>query len=236
MIEKLKQRPKKLNQNNLNFVNPWWEKKLIKNGKKVEKYLDRFGRKDILTNTPVSKDKVIDYQKYVEFSDKTLEFMLQKEKQMAKEIKVVQKLRKMISAFGEQAGILAFLQAIDKYYTEINKNDVAQKHQLAIEIGNETILKMYDAYKEMILNVFKDEPEFKEKILALYATNIVLENKLFDGSQTLQFLFRFVGTAFRKEKISKETFSQIYFNTIFINAYLSTFSQEYIKFTNQIQY
>jgi len=162
--------------------------------------------------------------------------MIQKEKQMAKEIKIVQKLRKMVAAFGEQAGLLAFLQAIDKYYTEINKTDVAKKHQLAISIGNETILKMYDAYKEMILNVFKEEPEFKEKIQALYATNKVLENKLFDGSQTLQFLFRFVGTAFRKEKVSKETFSQVYFNTIFINAYLSTFSQEYVKFTNQIQY
>jgi len=235
MIENLKNRPKTINEKNLAFVNSWWDKDLIKNTKTVKKYLTRFNKTNLFLNIANFQKDAINYREFLDFTNKGFTFLLQKEKQISSEVKVVQKLQKMIHAFGEQAGILANIQTIDEYFTTINKEDIGNKKVLATNLGNNVILKFYEAYKKMNLKVLGKDDLIKEKLLTLFATDKVSETSLFDVSINVKVLFKFASLAFRTKKINQEEFAVIYFNTIFISAYLSKFSNLYHYFSMQIK-
>jgi len=235
MIENLKNRPKTINEKNLAFVNSWWDKQLIKNTKTVKKYLTRFNKTNLFLNIANFQKDAINYREFLDFSNKTYSFLLQKEKQISRELKVVQKLQKMIHAFGEQAGILANIQTIDEYFTIINKETVAKKKNLATNLGNNVILKFYEAYKAMNVKVLGKDDLIKEKLATLFATDKITETNLFDVSINIRVLFKFATLAFRTNKINKEEFASIYFNTIFISAYLSKFTNLYHYFWIQIK-
>jgi hypothetical protein len=209
---------------------------LVKNSRQIEKHLRHFQKDNLIIQTKGFQKNQINYQDYLSFSNKVLEFLVQKENKMTEEFKVVHKFQKLINSFGQQAGILANIQTIDNYYEIIAQESVGQKQRLAIQLGNGIILQMYLAYQELLLKFMGQDPILKEKLTNVFALDQINETKLFDASLNLKILFKFVNMVYNSQKISKKEFNIIYFNTIYLSGYLSRFSNLYNYFILQLKY
>ncbi|ATG97367.1 hypothetical protein [Mesoplasma lactucae] len=232
MIEIIKQNQKEIDVKNLNYINSWFDKAIIKNQKDLMKYLKRFNWESKITNNLMKSKDQIDYNAFIRNANISFQLLVAKEEGMEANMKVIRKFRKMINEFGEQSALVSLLEIINEYFNEINEKEIWDRQKLVVSLVNKTILKLYQAFQKMYLHNMEHDPDLKSKVEQVFENDRVYYDKVFDPIPSLKILFKFASLAFRSKKISQEQFNEIYFNTLFANSYwvnLSFYSQNFVN-------
>lgn len=109
---------------------------------------------------------------------------------------------------------------------------MSKKRLLVIQLVNQEIEQIYQAYQKMLLTIFTPIPELQAKVKEVFTNDRVYTDRVFDPSFNLRTLFKFSQKAASNRKISIADFNKIYFNSLFANNYfvnLQYYSQNFIN-------
>ncbi|WP_339021698.1 hypothetical protein [Spiroplasma endosymbiont of Atherix ibis] len=215
--------------NNLKNVNPYWDRNVNKNVKKLRIWLIKFNK-----NMESFKiEYTNDYNKYIVFFQQIenyLNFYNQKFKLINTNLRLLSKFHKLIVDYVSILGWAKSIELICNYFSDIEKKDISKKQKYGLELINNCIIKYFEIYKKEIVKIVK-----KDEYIDL------LWEKIFLNKETITIIdfiareiMKYCKMLKKKNKITEKNFIDVSVLSIEIIVFTNTIIQYYSRFLSNV--
>ncbi|WP_338985666.1 hypothetical protein [Spiroplasma endosymbiont of Diplazon laetatorius] len=221
-------KPFKISENDINNsknVNPYWEKNVVKNIKKLRMWLVKFNKNidDFKIEYTYSYDN---YKELFQQIDNYTNFYNQKFKLINSNSRLLSKFHKLIVDYVAILGWTKSIELICSFYETIEKKDIGKKQEFALEEVNKCIINYFEMYKREVLKILKQD----EYIDLLSEKVFSSKEQITSIDYVVREVMKYARVLKKKTKISEQNLIDINIISIEVIVFTNSIIQYYSRF------